>query len=235
MVYTQTDWRTATPTQIRRIVRRYTTIQTIHAVSEIKIRRGKPDQVGELETIDFGSNWFWSVVWPAGQALARYMLDTQIVKGKTVLDFGAGSGFSSIAASKAGASRITAVDTNPVAREAIYINSKLNDIKNIEIVEKIDPRQKWDVILAGDIFYDHRAEEFLLEFLGNKITEGSIVLLATLRSYLAPEKMNLKKIRVYKNLDSPYNNNKHDRVKADILQWIPGKCRKKFDIHLNNY
>ena len=47
---------------------------------------------------------FWAFAWAGGQALARYVLDhPEIVRGKRVLDFGAGSGLIGIAAMKAGA------------------------------------------------------------------------------------------------------------------------------------
>ena len=42
---------------------------------------------------------FWAFAWAGGQALARYILDNPaIVSGKSVLDFGAGSGLIGIAA-----------------------------------------------------------------------------------------------------------------------------------------
>ena len=47
---------------------------------------------------------FWAFAWAGGQALARYVLDhPNIVLGKRVLDFAAGSGIVAIAAMKAGA------------------------------------------------------------------------------------------------------------------------------------
>ena len=47
---------------------------------------------------------FWAFAWAGGQALARYLLDhPEMVAGRSVLDFGAGSGLVAIAAAKAGA------------------------------------------------------------------------------------------------------------------------------------
>ena len=47
---------------------------------------------------------YWAFAWAGGQALARYVLDhPQIVAGKRVLDFGAGSGLVALAAAQAGA------------------------------------------------------------------------------------------------------------------------------------
>ncbi|HEX3945457.1 MAG TPA: 50S ribosomal protein L11 methyltransferase, partial [Rhizomicrobium sp.] len=47
---------------------------------------------------------FWAFAWAGGQALARYLLDNpHEVAGRSVLDFGSGSGLVAIAAAKAGA------------------------------------------------------------------------------------------------------------------------------------
>jgi predicted nicotinamide N-methyase len=47
---------------------------------------------------------FWSVAWPGGQALARYLLDNPaVVAGRSVLDYGSGSGLAATAAARAGA------------------------------------------------------------------------------------------------------------------------------------
>ena len=47
---------------------------------------------------------FWAFAWAGGQALARYLLDhPEAVRGRSVLDFAAGSGLVGIAAAKAGA------------------------------------------------------------------------------------------------------------------------------------
>src|SRR3546814_10049216 len=44
---------------------------------------------------------FWAFAWAGGQALARYLLDhPEVVRGKRVLDFAAGSGLQGIARSE---------------------------------------------------------------------------------------------------------------------------------------
>jgi len=51
------------------------------------------------------------------QALARYLLDhPETVRGKSVLDFGSGSGLVAIAAAKAGAASVLAADIDGFAR-----------------------------------------------------------------------------------------------------------------------
>src|SRR6478735_5222497 len=54
---------------------------------------------------------YWAFAWAGGQALARYVLDNpQTVAGKRTLDLAAGSGLVGIAAAKAGAAPVTAID-----------------------------------------------------------------------------------------------------------------------------
>src|SRR5580693_3097689 len=54
---------------------------------------------------------YWAFAWAGGQALARYVLDhPDIVRGGSVLDFGAGSGLVALAAAKAGAAKVLAAD-----------------------------------------------------------------------------------------------------------------------------
>ena len=47
---------------------------------------------------------YWAFCWASGQVLARFIMDNpQYVKGRRVLDFGAGSGVVAVAAAIAGA------------------------------------------------------------------------------------------------------------------------------------
>src|SRR5215831_1691141 len=63
---------------------------------------------------------FWSFAWAGGQALARHLLDhPELVRGRHVLDVGAGSGLVAIAAARAGASRVRAAEIDPDAVAAI--------------------------------------------------------------------------------------------------------------------
>lgn len=55
------------------------------------------------------------------------------VKGKSVVDLGAGSGILSFAASKLGAKAVYALENDPLALETLKANLALNDCKNITI------------------------------------------------------------------------------------------------------
>jgi len=59
---------------------------------------------------------FWAVVWPAAQVLARFLLNQpDLVSDREVIEIGCGGAVASIAASKAGALKVTANDVDPIA------------------------------------------------------------------------------------------------------------------------
>ena len=73
---------------------------------------------------------FWAFAWAGGQALARYVLDhPEIVRGRRVLDVATGSGLVAIAAAKAGASEVTAVDIDAFCEAAVGLNAAANGVK----------------------------------------------------------------------------------------------------------
>src|SRR4051812_15617674 len=104
---------------------------------------------------------YWAFAWAGGQALARYVLDNrQAVAAKRVLDLAAGSGLVAIAAAKAGAAPVTAVDIDTFTEAAIALNNEANgvyvDVTILDILDHPAPTEpRHDVILVGDLFYEH--------------------------------------------------------------------------------
>jgi predicted nicotinamide N-methyase len=80
------------------------------------------------------------------------------VRGKRVIDFGAGSGVAGIAAALAGAEAVLAVDIDPVALQMAEHNAKLNGVSLQTSVQMSDA---WDVLLASDVLYETGNEHFL--------------------------------------------------------------------------
>ena len=67
---------------------------------------------------------YWAFAWAGGQALARYCLDNpDIVRGRHVLDFAAGSGLTGIAALKSGTRTVEASELDAFAIAAIEANA----------------------------------------------------------------------------------------------------------------
>ena len=110
-----------------------------------------PDVIRAL----FDAPPFWSVAWPSGRILAQLILNKEIdVVGKTVLDFGCGSGLVAIAAALAGARRVVACDADKDALLATQENASLNDV-DLEFLSSLDDvSETVDYCIVADVFYD---------------------------------------------------------------------------------
>jgi predicted nicotinamide N-methyase len=118
---------------------------------------------------------YWAFPWVGGQALARYVLDhPSLVRGVSVLDFGAGSGLVALAAARCGA-HVTAADLDPLAGSAIALNAALNGVDvEVSIDDAIERDGPWSIVLAGDMFYERqlaaRAWPWLRRLAGLQVT-----------------------------------------------------------------
>jgi predicted nicotinamide N-methyase len=135
---------------------------------------------------------FWAFAWAGGQGLGRYILDhPETLRGRHVLDFGSGSGLVGIAADMAGAREILAADIDPFCEAAIRLNARANGVA-IEFTgsDVIGTDGGWDVVLAGDVFYDRSFAERLIPWLSALHQRGAEILVGDPgRSYLPREKM----------------------------------------------
>ncbi len=123
---------------------------------------------------------FWAFAWAGGQALARYLLDRpEIVAGRSVIDFGAGSGLVAIAAAKAGASPVLAAEIDHVAAAAIAANAALNDAAvTVILADPIDTDlPPCDIVTAGDVCYERDMARRAICWLRQRAGHGSLVLL----------------------------------------------------------
>jgi predicted nicotinamide N-methyase len=125
---------------------------------------------------------YWAFCWPGGQAIARFLLDNpEHVRGKTVLDFAAGSGVSSMAAARAGAASVIANDIDALS----LVAARLNAVENALTVgtsaedwlagpEAMPPA---DVVIAGDVCYEREMSVRALAWLRGHANAGRLVLL----------------------------------------------------------
>lgn len=123
---------------------------------------------------------FWAFAWAGGQALARQLLDRpDLVAGRSVLDFGAGSGLVAIAAAKAGAARVLAAEIDYFGAAAIAANSMLNDVNvdvvSVDLTGRADLR--CDVITAGDVCYEQSMAGRVIRWFRDLARNGRLVLL----------------------------------------------------------
>jgi predicted nicotinamide N-methyase len=123
---------------------------------------------------------FWAFPWAGGQAVARLILDQpDLVAGRHVLDFAAGSGLIAIAALQAGAAAVRAVEIDPFAVEATYLNAAANGVTLTADVANIIGQDLpgIDIVLAGDICYERPFAEAALGWLRRLAAGGTLVLL----------------------------------------------------------
>ena len=142
---------------------------------------------------------YWAFAWAGGQALARYLLDNAaLVAGRTVLDLGAGSGLTSVAAMKAGAASVLAADIDRYALAAIALNGEANRVRiettDADLLAAVPGA--FDAVLVGDMFYERDLAERALAFVETARTSGAEVLVGDpRRSYFPKERF--RKIAEY--------------------------------------
>lgn len=127
---------------------------------------------------------YWAFAWPGGQALARHVLDhPELVRGRRVLDFAAGCGIAGLAAACCGATA-TASDIDAVAVTAMAMNATLNGLPLDGLAQDVTSRDvreaalAWDIVLAGDVFYERPMAERVWPWLRGLATHGTTVLVA---------------------------------------------------------
>ncbi|WP_312171591.1 class I SAM-dependent methyltransferase [Stutzerimonas kunmingensis] len=109
---------------------------------------------------------YWSFCWASGLVLARWLAERpEWVRGKRVLDFGAGSGVAAIAAAKAGAVEVVACDLDPLALAACQANAALNEVELRYSQDFFGEADRFDLIIVADVLYDRANLPLLDHFL----------------------------------------------------------------------
>ncbi|ELS24836.1 Methyltransferase [Metapseudomonas furukawaii] len=121
---------------------------------------------------------YWCFCWASGLALARWLADKpEWVRGKRVLDFGAGSGVAAIAAARAGAQEVVACDLDPLALASCRANAELNGVELQYSDDFFREEDRFDLVIVADVLYD-RAN---LPLLDHFLTRGRQALVADSR------------------------------------------------------
>lgn len=125
---------------------------------------------------------YWAFCWPGGQAVARHILDApELVRGKSVIDFAAGSGVSSMAAARAGAARVVANDIDVLSLVAARLNAEANglliDTSAEDWLAGTAGEPAADVVIAGDVCYEREMSVRALAWLRGHANRGRLVLL----------------------------------------------------------
>lgn len=164
-------------------VRLHARLAPVAHVPEIRLHQAdEPIGLWELTEGEYRSEQpppFWAFAWAGGQALARYVLDhPDQVAGRPVLDLASGSGLVAIAAARAGAGHVRAVDVDPHAVAAIALNAGANGVRVEPVLADLLDGDAGDagVVLAGDVFYSGAMAAWVLRFLLRAARGGADVL-----------------------------------------------------------
>lgn len=118
---------------------------------------------------------YWAELWPAATALAEALPD---VRGLRVVELGCGLGVPSLVAAARGA-EVTATDWAEDAIELLRANAEQNGLDLVAEVR--DWRVAWpdrfDLVLAADVLYEHRNVEPVLACL-RELAPRALVALA---------------------------------------------------------
>lgn len=132
---------------------------------------------------------YWAFAWAGGQVLARYLLDhPETVRGRSVIDFGAGGGIVALAAARAAAASITVTEVDPWAIEACRMNLMgFGDRLTFSLDDWIGrPLPAGSLLLLGDMHYESELTSRLLPWF-QSLREVTILVGDPHRGFLARE------------------------------------------------
>ncbi|MGY6627601.1 MAG: class I SAM-dependent methyltransferase [Oceanicaulis sp.] len=160
---------------------------------------------------------FWAFAWAGGQALARYVLDnSDLVAGARVLDFACGCGVAGIGAAKAGAARVDASEIDPFAVAATRLNARLNDVAvDAQLADITGTDAGWDVVLAGDVFYEAPGATRIADWLASLHARGAMVLIGDPGRTFLPR----SRLEALARYDTPVSRDLEDREVRQARVW----------------
>lgn len=152
-----------------------------------------------LSTLPF-KDPFWGFYWPGGMSVTRYILDhPEIVKNKTILDFGSGCGATAIACKMRQCSLAVANDIDEAAAVAACINAELNCVEIETDTRNLinDPASDFDVIAFGDVFYDEEFASLLLPWIETLVAKGKTCLIGDPGRHALSKQLKLELLAKY--------------------------------------
>lgn len=154
---------------------------------EISVFQGKSlVQVWEAAEKIAGENLpapFWAYPWAAGCGLARVILDNpDYVRGRRVLDLGAGGGVVSIAATYCGAREVVANDIDTWSLDVVRLAAQRQSLAVTtllaDLTDNISEADKFDVVVCSDMHYERRMTPRYAALLQRARNRGATVLIA---------------------------------------------------------
>ena len=165
-----------------------------------------------------GARPYWAYAWPGGQALARHVLDhPALVRGRTVLDLGAGSGIGGIAAMMAGARAVTAADVDPLAACAAEMNAGKNGVEmDATTDDLLGADITYDLIIVGDLVYEPDLQDRVASFISRHHKRGIPILFGDRTTAQRPP----GRFRLLAEHRAPLTPAMDDDVREDARVWL---------------
>ena len=122
---------------------------------------------------------YWDRIWPSSVALSEDLIHRFFPKkltGTKVLEIGCGTGVPGVVAAQLGAFTMFS-DMVPVTLEAVKETCRLNHISNFDTCtldwsEKIELKERYDVVLGCEVFYDEAILPDIAHVLGQVLAPG---------------------------------------------------------------
>jgi predicted nicotinamide N-methyase len=196
----------------RAFVRRHTRLQDVTEVPGLRLHLGDDvttlwHRTGEFLGVTDPPLPYWAFAWSGGLGIARYVVDhPDVVAGRRVVDVGSGSGLCGIVAARVGAASVLAIDIDPLAAAAVYLNARANRVSvGFSGRDPLDePPPACDVLLAGDVSYEGPMAERMTAWLRAAAGAGVRVLLGDPgRAYLpgSLERMATYRVRTSREIE----------------------------------
>lgn len=125
---------------------------------------------------------YFGVLWPAAEALSIYLSQNpKLVKNKSVLELGCGTGYPSLVATVLGGD-VLATDFHPTVEEFFQRNCRHSNVtckyQRLNWREGTEEVGKFDVVMGSDILYESKHAKEVALGLIRFLKPGGVILLA---------------------------------------------------------